>query len=232
MKLASLFRRRGPSRLRNRARTRPTTRLTLEALEDRTVPSGVDVVSGDPKDWPSYNHDPADTRYNPAETQLRPDNVADLETGHGQANQVHSRPMNAHGSGQFTDAVGGFFATGIATHLGAFTHYGTLILTPTDDPVIFRISGTTTYEAANGDKLYAVLDAQFPNRRRHRHGHLGRRHRPLRRRQRLCAAYRPTARGRAVRVHAGGRHRLLSRAVRKRTPTIVIAKARATGPSR
>jgi polyvinyl alcohol dehydrogenase (cytochrome) len=69
-----------------------------------------------------------------------------------------SRPMTGHGSGNFTDLSGGFFATGNATHLGAFTHYGTLVMTPTDDPAIIRISGRTTYEAANGDRLYAVLD--------------------------------------------------------------------------
>jgi polyvinyl alcohol dehydrogenase (cytochrome) len=54
--------------------------LTVERLEDRTVPSGlgVDVVSGDPKDWPMYNHDPQGTRWDTAETQLRPDNVSGL----------------------------------------------------------------------------------------------------------------------------------------------------------
>jgi polyvinyl alcohol dehydrogenase (cytochrome) len=69
-----------------------------------------------------------------------------------------SRPFAGHGSGSFTDAVGGFFATGIATHLGAFTHFGTLVLTPTDDPAVFKLSGRTTYVAANGDQLYAILD--------------------------------------------------------------------------
>jgi hypothetical protein len=66
--------------------------------------------------------------------------------------------MKGHGSGSFTDAAGGFFATGTATHLGAFTHYGTILLTPTADPAVFKMSGRTTYKAANGDKLYAILD--------------------------------------------------------------------------
>src|SRR5262245_34431899 len=61
-------------------RPRPTRRLTVQFLEDRTVPSGVDVVSGDPKDWPMYNHDPAGSRNNFAETRLRPDNVGQLGT--------------------------------------------------------------------------------------------------------------------------------------------------------
>jgi hypothetical protein len=74
-----------------------------------------------------------------------------------------SRPVSGQGSGQFTDMAGGFFAKGIATHLGAFTHYGTLLLMPTedpnDDPALFKVSGRTVYEAANGDLLYAIIDA-------------------------------------------------------------------------
>jgi hypothetical protein len=68
-------------------------------------------------------------------------------------------PFKGYGSGGFTDASGGFFATGIATHLGAFTHYGTLALTPTDNPFVIAISGRTVYQAANGDLLYADTSA-------------------------------------------------------------------------
>jgi polyvinyl alcohol dehydrogenase (cytochrome) len=60
--------------------------LTLEVLEDRTVPTGhgpvshpVDVVSSDPNDWPMYNHDVAGTRFNPAEHQVGPENVGGLK---------------------------------------------------------------------------------------------------------------------------------------------------------
>jgi polyvinyl alcohol dehydrogenase (cytochrome) len=60
-------------------RAAPRTRPGVEKLEDRLVPSGVDVVTGDPKDWPMYNHDPEGTRYNHAETQLGPGNVGGLE---------------------------------------------------------------------------------------------------------------------------------------------------------
>ena len=42
--------------------------------------------------------------------------------------------------------------------MGAFTHYGALVLTPTADPAVFTISGHTTYVAANGDKLFASLE--------------------------------------------------------------------------
>jgi len=58
---------------RNRAR-----RLNIEMLEDRSIPSAVEVVSGDPKDWPMYNHDALGSRNNTAETQLRADNVHNL----------------------------------------------------------------------------------------------------------------------------------------------------------
>ena len=53
-------------------------RLGFERLEDRSVPSGVEVVSGDPKDWPMYNHDAAGSRHNTAETRLSPATVGDL----------------------------------------------------------------------------------------------------------------------------------------------------------
>jgi polyvinyl alcohol dehydrogenase (cytochrome) len=53
--------------------------LRLEVLEDRTVPSGVDVVPADPNDWPMFGHDPEGTRYNRAEHILGPDTVGDLE---------------------------------------------------------------------------------------------------------------------------------------------------------
>jgi hypothetical protein len=70
----------------------------------------------------------------------------------------HERPFHAEGTGSFTSAENDFVATGTATHLGSFTHYGRLILAPTADPAVFTVSGVTTYEAANGDKLYARLD--------------------------------------------------------------------------
>jgi polyvinyl alcohol dehydrogenase (cytochrome) len=68
-----------------------------------------------------------------------------------------SRPFQGSGSGSFVNAEGGFLAQGIATHLGFFTHSGTLLLTPTDNPSVFSISGRTVYIAANGDRLYAII---------------------------------------------------------------------------
>src|SRR5262249_40552832 len=49
-----------------------------EGREDRAVPGGVDVVTGAPKDWPMFGHDPAGSRYNSAETRLSPATVGGL----------------------------------------------------------------------------------------------------------------------------------------------------------
>src|SRR5215470_10804738 len=57
----------------------PRLRPQGEPLEPRLVLSGVDVVSGDPNDWPMYNHDPEGTRYNFAEHRLGPETVGDLQ---------------------------------------------------------------------------------------------------------------------------------------------------------
>src|SRR5262249_23640141 len=78
---------------------------------------------------------------------------------HGQA---VSRTFTGQGTGAFTDAVGGFSATGTATHLGAFTHFGTLVIAPTadphDDPALFTLTRNSVHAAASGDGLYAALN--------------------------------------------------------------------------
>jgi hypothetical protein len=71
---------------------------------------------------------------------------------------ARSRPFLAAGAGNLTSADNDFTARGIATHMVLFTHTGGVILTPTDDPAVFRMSGRTEYVAANGDKLFAILD--------------------------------------------------------------------------
>jgi len=116
-------------------RSRLVTHLAIEVLEDRSTPGGggADFILGGPKD------DPGGGRYSSAQIE----------------NQ--SRPLTGQGAGGFTDAAGGFFATGKMSHLGLFTHYGTLALTPTDDPAVFTVTSRTTFEAANGDLLYADL---------------------------------------------------------------------------
>src|SRR5262245_39599769 len=81
MWLASPFGRRrfdSSRTLRPARRKTASVKPAVEALEDRLVPSGVDVVAGDPNDWPMYNHDAAGTRYNFAEHVLSPTTVGDL----------------------------------------------------------------------------------------------------------------------------------------------------------
>src|SRR5262245_17073300 len=100
MSLFSLFagRRPAPASHKPAART-----LSLEALEDRTVPSGIDLLGPLAPPCAAAGTDPA----------------AGLA-----ASSATSRPMKGQGSGGFTDANGGFVAAGTASHLGAFTHYG------------------------------------------------------------------------------------------------------------
>ena len=114
--------------------SRPATHLAVEVLEDRSTPGGggADVVLGDLP-------------------------IAKYSFAAITPSSIQSRPLEGNGAGAFTDAAGGFFASGTMSHLGQFTHYGTLILTPTDDPAVFTVTGRTTFEAANGDLLYADL---------------------------------------------------------------------------
>lgn len=77
--------------------------------------------------------------------------------GHSMPSASPSRTMQGNGTGRFTSANNDFVAAGFATHLGAFTHYGAVTMTPTLDPNVVLISGQTTFVAANGDKLYAQL---------------------------------------------------------------------------
>jgi polyvinyl alcohol dehydrogenase (cytochrome) len=57
------------------SKRRPSTN---QGPDDPPAPGGVDVISTDPNDWPMYTHDPSGSRYNSAETRLRPDNVGGL----------------------------------------------------------------------------------------------------------------------------------------------------------
>jgi len=68
-----------------------------------------------------------------------------------------TRHFQGIGAGSFVNGSLDFLARGVATHLGNFTHSGTLQLTPTTVPFVFAVSGTSEYTAANGDKLYAIL---------------------------------------------------------------------------
>ena len=69
MWFGSVLDRRGSGRSRA-ARTFGAARLSVEGLEDRSVPSGAgpEHASHDPHDWPMFNHDPAGTRFNQQHT--------------------------------------------------------------------------------------------------------------------------------------------------------------------
>lgn len=127
---------------KKRGTTAQPVKLSLEAMEDRSQPSHLNAGVG------------------PVELPAKAAHGAHgIETAIGAP--APSRPFTGHGSGQFVNAEGGFTATGIATHLGAFTHEGTLLLAPTDDPLVFTISGDVVYEAANGDLLYARIEGML-----------------------------------------------------------------------
>jgi polyvinyl alcohol dehydrogenase (cytochrome) len=107
--------RRSASPRRRSTQPKPASnRLTLEVLEDRTVPSGlgVNVVPGDPQDWPMYNHDPAGSRDNFAEHILSPATVGGLQVKwtfptHG---PIAGTPAVVHDRVYAADATGVVYA--------------------------------------------------------------------------------------------------------------------------
>src|SRR5262245_59131267 len=111
MSLISLFaaRRSAPA-----SRKHATLRLRLEALEDRTVPSGLDFMGPVAALGPPAAAGPVAPGHADAPGSLTGPGLA--------ASSAAARPMKGQGTGSFTDAQGGFLATGTATHLGNFTH--------------------------------------------------------------------------------------------------------------
>jgi len=76
------------------------------------------------------------------------------------------RPFALHGSGLSTFITNGdgipiganLTASGTATHLGLWSAVGTIQFTPDpNNPGLLQVSGSTTFTAANGDKLQTVL---------------------------------------------------------------------------
>lgn len=77
------------------------------------------------------------------------------------------RPFSANGRGVaalITDGAGHIVAadvtgSGTATHLGAFTNSGRIYFTPDpDNPNIVHPSGEASFTAADGDKLFLVVE--------------------------------------------------------------------------
>lgn len=73
---------------------------------------------------------------------------------------AQERPHALSGAGHFTSPTD-FVSAGIATHLGLFDEAGRAVLTPTDDPAVFRIDGASTLTAADGDQVYEVLSGRL-----------------------------------------------------------------------
>src|SRR5262245_43656697 len=101
-----------PTPVRSASRRRPSNaRLRLERLEDRLTPT-IDIVSGDPKDWPMYNHDPEGSRYNQAENLLSPATVGDLQVKwtYPTAGPIAGTPAVVNDRVYAADATGAVYA--------------------------------------------------------------------------------------------------------------------------
>src|SRR4026209_752671 len=70
--------------------------------------------------------------------------------------QAAKRAYSSRGTAHFvTDHT--FVGAGNATHLGRYDELGTVQFSPTADPTVLQLVASSTYTAANGDKLYAVF---------------------------------------------------------------------------
>ena len=66
------------------------------------------------------------------------------------------RFYQAQGTAQFVSPTD-FIGAGLSTVLGQYTEVGSVAFTPTDDPAVLRVTGTTAYTALNGDSLDAQV---------------------------------------------------------------------------
>ena len=74
--------------------------------------------------------------------------------------QAVERPHVSRGTAHFVNA-NDFVGAGNATHLGLYSEVGTVQFSPTADPTVLQVDASSTYTAANGDKLYAVFTGQL-----------------------------------------------------------------------
>ena len=70
--------------------------------------------------------------------------------------QAVQRPYVSRGTAHFV-SPNDFVGAGNATHLGAYNEVGTVQFSPTADPTVLQLNASSTYTAANGDKLYALF---------------------------------------------------------------------------
>jgi hypothetical protein len=73
---------------------------------------------------------------------------------------AQDRPHTLSGTGHFTSPTD-FVSEGIATHLGTFDETGSAVLTPTDDPAVLQVDGSSTLTAANGDQVREVISGRL-----------------------------------------------------------------------
>ena len=76
--------------------------------------------------------------------------------------EATQRPYVSRGTAQFVNA-NDFVGSGLASYLGLYDETGRAQFSPTADPAVFQVNASSTYTAANGDKLYAVFSGHLNN---------------------------------------------------------------------
>jgi hypothetical protein len=74
--------------------------------------------------------------------------------------QAVQRPYVSRGTAHFVNA-NDFVGAGTATYLGLYDEAGSVQFSPTADPTVLHLDASSTYTAANGDRLYAVFTGQL-----------------------------------------------------------------------
>ena len=86
--------------------------LSLSVHAQNLGPVPTQTVSQESNDWPMYNHDLAGTRFNPAETKLKPDTVGNLRQifFHPTTGDVYATPSVVNDVVYAGDTSGTFYA--------------------------------------------------------------------------------------------------------------------------
>ena len=91
--------------------------LSFSVLAENPMPIPVQTITGDPQDWPMYNHDSQGTRWNTGERALKAANVGNLKEKwrYFTAGDVYATPAVVDKTIYFGDSSGTFYAM---THNG------------------------------------------------------------------------------------------------------------------
>jgi len=86
--------------------------LSLSVHAQNLGPVPTQTITQDLNDWPMYNHDVAGTRFNPAETKLKPDTVGNLRQifFHPTTGDVYATPSVVNDVVYAGDTSGTFYA--------------------------------------------------------------------------------------------------------------------------